>query len=1235
MIQNKFILFLITCLWCFGGVVFGQCPNAYSISTQTQPTCSVSNNGSIYASGTTYYSASTYVWNTGATSRTISNLPSGNYTVTITDPTACTYTATAYLAPSPTGIQVNPSFQTCNGGLYANVSWPYSYPLTYLWSDGSTQELIQSPAPGVYSVTVTDGNGCTGVRNTTIIPYNANAPMSATHTTIPATCNASNGSIDLTVTGGAAPYTYTWYGVANGQNVQDPVNLQVGVVQVRIVDANNCSIFYRLEADGPQINMDILNMSCGLTNGSMTANTQHLTSPTFLWSTGATTPTISGLSAGGYTVTVTDGACVLTGLGNITDGGVVSAYISDSSQNFCASDYLSASAYGGASTGWNPPNHGYTYLWNTGATTPDVAVQPGIAIYSVTVTDANGCFGVDTMLASNLSSGLSLSSVVTDATCGNSDGAIDLIVSGNAASFLWSPTGATTEDLTGIAAGFHSVIVTNYSGCMYYDTIPVGEFIEFSSVDASCGLNNGSATVYDYGMTSPTFLWSNGATTPTVNSLSAGTYTVTVTNGSCVIIESVDILDAGQIAAGILPESTCQPDYLTAEPTNGAAPHTFLWDNGATDKNIVNVIPGNSYYVTITDANGCFDSTSYVVPNPAPITATYVVADATCNNKNGNIDLTMTGGALPFNYQWSYGNANVKDLFGIYPGQYSVNITDNNGCKLEINNMVVGGQTAIIVARSITNPNASNTGGAINITVSGVTNPTFLWSNGAVTEDISNLSAGWYTVSITDPATGCVFDRDYQLSILNTNNNSIIRGYVYDVSATGSCIGTGLPLPYEMVRLQPLGLTAFTNSNGRYTFNITTPGTYTVEYVNTSPLTTTVICPVGGTATVNAIGGGSHFNNFYLTNPPVQDLTVDLFDYSLASPGFSYYTRVKYCNRGNTIMNGTLEYDYNSLLGFESITGWGSTLTFHDIAGHKFFWSFANLNPGACRSVDVKFTVPTNAALGTGLQGTADLLPIVGDANPADNTDGEYTTIVGSWDPNDKQVGPYHTGNAWDGGIIYTTDEELEYTIRFQNTGTAPAHVVVIRDTLDVNLLPQTVREIDTKHDVDITIEDGNILVFTFNNIYLPDSSADFDASMGFVKFKINRIAGLPVGTQIENTAAIYFDYNEPIITNTPISIIDQYTSVIDVDGNEFTVETMPNPFERGITLKYTLEEASDVSIRVLNSMGQCVYTHVVDAAQAEGVYIEQLNLGDLPTGMYLLNVETNKAMTTTKIVKR
>ena len=208
------------------------------------------------------------------------------------------------------------------------------------------------------------------------------------------------------------------------------------------------------------------------------------------------------------------------------------------------------------------------------------------------------------------------------------------------------------------------------------------------------------------------------------------------------------------------------------------------------------------------------------------------------------------------------------------------------------------------------------------------------------------------------------------------------------------------------------------------------------------------------------------------------------------------------------------------------------------------------------------------------------------------------------------------------GELAFSKDTVFLDTV-FTNIGSSTYNLKVYNKSSDAITIPS------------ISLENGNILVFTFNNIYLPDSSADFEASMGFVKFKINRVAGLPIGTQIENTAAIYFDYNIPIITNTPISVIDAYTSVIDIDGDEFIVETMPNPFERGVTLKYTLEETSEVTIRVMNSMGQCVHTHIAGATQTGGVYIEQLSLEDLPSGMYLLNVETSKAMTTTKIVKR
>ena len=219
--------------------------------------------------------------------------------------------------------------------------------------------------------------------------------------------------------------------------------------------------------------------------------------------------------------------------------------------------------------------------------------------------------------------------------------------------------------------------------------------------------------------------------------------------------------------------------------------------------------------------------------------------------------------------------------------------------------------------------------------------------------------------------------------------------------------------------------------------------------------------------------------------------------------------------------------------------------------------------------------------------------------------------------------------------LIYINDNDLEYIIRFQNTGTAPAHTVVIRDTLDINLRPETIRNIDTKHDAVVTIEDGNILVATFNNIYLPDSSVDFEASIGFIRFDIKRTAGLPLGTQIENTAAIYFDFNAPIITNTPISIISAALSIIDIDQAALALQAMPNPFNQHVTLKYTLEQEEEVTIRIHNSVGQCIYTHVVAQTQGKGIYIERLNTKDFPSGVYLLTMEAGQQRIAKKLIKQ
>lgn len=1222
----KKLTYLTLLLLCWSSTsLWAQCPNSYQIVASQQPSCVAASDGALSAQGSTYYNSASFVWSTGQTGRYVYNLSPGYYSVTVTDPTTCVYNVQAYyLAPSPSGPTANINYNACSRELYA---YPRTQ-ATLLWNTGATSNVLTNVTPGVYTVTMTTPDGCVGQTSYTVGP-NQSTPITASHTATAASCNSNNGSVDLTVTGGTAPFTYRWYqnGWAQVSSAQDPSNLQAGAARVNIRDANNCSIWYDVTVPGAVVTIDSTNTSCGINNASLTADVQGFNNPSILWSNGATTPTINNLSAGGYSVTVSDANCTIVRYVSVGVGNPLTVNVYDSTSS-CQD--IRIAAYGDGGAGWHA---GYTYLWNTGATTDVISVQQG-GNYSVTVTDANGCTASNSISNVSALSYITTSAVITDATCGNSDGAIDLTVNGNYQSLVWSPTGATTEDITNIAAGFHVVTLTNFQGCSRSDSFPVGEFITYTTTDASCGLSNGSASITTYNMSNPTYTWNNGAVGPTINNVPAGTYVVTVTNNGCTVIETIVINDAGQLTANIQPSGSCEPDFLDAALVNGASPYTFLWSDGSTNQSLANPVPGNTYSVAITDANGCTDNASFTVPVFPPISATATTTNASCGNKNGTATLQVTGGAAPFSYQWSTGTGNVATQNALYAGQYSAVVTDNNGCQATVNPIIVGGQIAVTVQSSLTHPTNGNNG-AIDITVSGAVNPTYAWSTGATTEDIANLGAGAYTVSVTDAGTGCVIERIYYLTRGINGNISLLAGYVRDVSATNTC-NNGLRLANRMVRLQPGGQIAFTNYNGYYQFYVSTAGNYTVEYINNNP-TTNVLCPTGGTIAVNGVTLGTNYinNNFYLTRPPLQDLNIKLSDYNNATPGFPYITRISYCNNGNTIQSGTVEYNYASFLGFNNITtGTGSTLTLHDIPNNRFLWSYNNLMPGECRALDVTFNVPVGTALGTNVLGTATVNPIAGDATPTDNVDTEQTVVIGSYDPNDKQVGLYRTGNAWDGGSIYTTDNTLDYTIRFQNTGTAPAQFVIIRDTLDTNLLPHTIRDLDSKHNMDVTLEDGNVLVFTFNNINLPDSSVSQEQSIGFVQFTIDRVAGLPVGTQISNQAAIYFDYNTPIFTNTPISVIDQFTTVVDLENKEFDVAVQPNPFERDLLVQYELENNSDVQVKLFNQLGQCVYQQAY-TQQASGKQQVFLQTANLTSGLYILQVETQEGSSSKKLLKK
>lgn len=161
-------------------------------------------------------------------------------------------------------------------------------------------------------------------------------------------------------------------------------------------------------------------------------------------------------------------------------------------------------------------------------------------------------------------------------------------------------------------------------------------------------------------------------------------------------------------------------------------------------------------------------------------------------------------------------------------------------------------------------------------------------------------------------------------------------------------------------------------------------------------------------------------------------------------------------------------------------------------------------------------------------------------------------------------------------------DDWFTYTIHFQNTGSAPAINIRLKDTLDVHLDASTFEMLGYSHPA-ITSISGNVLTVTFNNIMLPDSTTDHDGSMGYFQYRIKPLPNLPLGSQIENTAYIYFDYNAPVITNTTQSNFDFFTGVKDVTNkNSFVL--YPNPSD-GL---YNFMDNSNIkTVDVYNTMGE------------------------------------------------
>ncbi len=642
----------------------------------------------------------TYLWSTGATTSAITASTSGTYTVTVTTPaTGCTATATQIVTVNPLPVAAATSAVSCS---HASTTITASGGGTYLWNTGATTAglTIASPATTTtYTVTVTSAAGCSASASGTITTDSATASV-----TNPAVCEGATAT--MTATGGG---TYLW---STGSTTDTIRSLTAGVFSVTVTDALACTatasgIITVNPLPTPSVNDTAI---CAGKTAMLTATGGSI----YVWSTGATTTSITTTVAGTYSVTATNmGSCTATASGTVTIAANPVATVNNGV--ICSGTPATLTATGGG-----------TYAWSTGATTTSISTS-STGSYTVTVTNAATCTATATSTVT--ASTYPTASVNSTSICAG--GSATLTASGGA-SYLWS-TGATTASITVSPASTttYTVTVSNAAGCTASATSTVT--VNALPVATATGgpICSGTAAVLTAsGGTS--YAWSNGATTASTAVTLAGTYRVTVTNASgCTATASAVATAAVRPTVTVTGGSACKNVNITITATGGG---TYLWNTGSTASSFT-VAPAatTTYTVTVTNASGCTAAASgtatvWALPTAAPSSNTPILL-------NGTINLTSNGaaGTTPYTYSWSgpsaytstSANPSIASATPSKSGIYYLTVTDAHSCT-------VTGNTTVVL-------NFSSPGG--------VTSNTALWLYGdSVIASGSNVT-GWWDAS--------------------------------------------------------------------------------------------------------------------------------------------------------------------------------------------------------------------------------------------------------------------------------------------------------------------------------------------------------------------------------------------------------------------------------------------------------------------------------------------------------
>jgi gliding motility-associated-like protein len=578
-------------------------------------------------------------------------------------------------------------------------------------------------------------------------------------------CNGfGNGSIDLTVTGGTAPYTYAWSLPSSNQDI---FNLVPGTYIVTVTDANQCvatANYVITEPDVLDLTEVITHVSCnGLGDGMIDITVTGGTIPySYNWSNGQVSEDIAALSPGTYSVTVTDAnECEIIRSFTVTEPDVLAASTTsvNASCNGFADGSIDLSVIGGTMP--------YTYAWSNSETTEDISGLTA-GVYTVTVTDDHGCQVTASVTVTEPDVLVITVDNIDDASCGAvHDGAIDISVSGGTLpyTYAWS-NGATTEDISSIPGGLYNITVTDANGCVeVLNDIQVGggSEITLSAVitHVHCdGGNQGSVVLTPSGGTAPYgYLWSNGQTVKDILGVEAGLYTVIVTDANgCTATGFYSVIDSTMSVDIWVEAASCglSSGSINLQVSGGSGSYQYDWVGG--NSATATMLLAGSYSVTITDlVTGCvFVEDEIVVPNQDGPEISGLVTDASCGVDDGAITIAVTG-VLSYTINWSNGGT-TETISNLAAGEYCVTVTavmpEGNECE-NVMCFTVGSGDLLIQA-AITDATCGQSDGEIALVLSGAGPFIINWSTGSNLQTLPNLSAGVYIVTVVDVSTGCI-----------------------------------------------------------------------------------------------------------------------------------------------------------------------------------------------------------------------------------------------------------------------------------------------------------------------------------------------------------------------------------------------------------------------------------------------------------------------------------------------